>query len=367
MRRRIRRKEQGNHSRAPQGATVQGLGEFGLLRRLRAKSPPLPPAVLAGMGDDAAVLQPSPGFALVATVDVLVEGKDFRWEWCPAEAVGHKGLTVSLSDVGAMGAIPRYALVALGLPARTPVKRVDALYRGIWEAAEAAGVAVVGGDLSEAPCLILSVTLIGEGETDHLVRRSGAKVEETIWVTGPLGRAAAGLCALKAGYRPERSAVKGRRATHIPPKARKAIRETIRAQLYPVACYREGRILAEAGIATAMIDLSDGLASDLTRLAEESKVGARIFADRIPVDPSTRQVAELVGLDPLRLALGGGEDFELLFTSGAASATIEDALVRKGFARPHAVGEICPAAERLTLVGPRGRQEPLGSGFEHFR
>ncbi|MGH7352909.1 MAG: thiamine-phosphate kinase, partial [Candidatus Methylomirabilales bacterium] len=127
-----------------EGPTVRALGEFGLLRRLRAKSPPLPPEVLVGMGDDAAIMQPSPGLALVATVDVLVEGKDFRWEWCPAEAVGHKGLTVSLSDVGAMGAIPKYALVALGLPARTPVKRVDGIYRGIWGAAEAAGVAVVG-------------------------------------------------------------------------------------------------------------------------------------------------------------------------------------------------------------------------------
>ena len=349
------------------GPTVRALGEFGLLRRLRAKAPPLPPEVLVGMGDDAAIMQPSPGLALVATVDVLVEGKDFRWEWCPAEAVGHKGLTVSLSDVGAMGAIPKYALVTLGLPARTPVKRVDGLYRGIWGAAEAAGVAVVGGDLSEASRLILGVTVIGEGEAHHLVRRSGAKVGETIWVTGPLGRAAAGLCALKAGYRVQRSAMKGRRGTRIPPKTRKALRETMQALLYPMARYREGRVLAETGIATAMIDLSDGLASDLTRLAEESGVGARIFADRIPVDPSTRQVAELVGLDPLRLALGGGEDFELLFTSGAASVTIEGALVRKGFTRPHAVGEIRPADEGLTLVALRGRREPLGRGFEHFR
>jgi thiamine-monophosphate kinase len=346
---------------------VRGLGEFGLLRRLRAKSPPLPPAVLAGMGDDAAVLQPSPGLTLVATVDVLVEGKDFRWEWCPAEAVGHKGLTVSLSDIGAMGATPKYALVTLGLPARTPVKRVDGLYRGIWGAARAAGVAVVGGDLSEAPCLILSVTLIGEGEARRLVRRSGAEAGETIWVTGPLGGAAAGLCALKAGYRLERSSVKGRRGAHIPPKTRKAFRETMQAQLYPVARYREGRVLAETGIATAMIDLSDGLASDLMRLAEESGVGARILAERIPVDRSTRQVAELVGQDSLRLALGGGEDFELLFTSRAPSPTVEETLVRKGFARPIAIGEIRPAEEGFALVGPRGRREPLGRGFEHFR
>jgi thiamine-monophosphate kinase len=367
MRPNVRSKRKASDSSPRQGATVRALGEFGLLRRLRAKAPPPPPEVLAGIGDDAAIMQPSPGLALVATVDLLVEGKDFRWEWCPAEAVGHKGLTVSVSDVGAMGAIPKYALITLGLPARTLVERVDGLYRGIWAAAKAAGVAVVGGDLSEASRFILGVTVIGEGEAHHLVLRSGAKVGETIWVTGPLGRAAAGLHALKAGYRLERSAMKGRRGTHIRPKTRKALRETMHAQIYPIARYREGRVLAETGIATAMIDLSDGLASDLTRIAEESGVGARIFADRIPVDPATRQVAELVGLDPLGLALSGGEDFEILFTSVAAAAAIEETFIRRGFAPPHAVGEIRPAADGLILVRPRGKREPLGRGFEHFR
>lgn len=347
--------------------TLRTLGEFGLLRRLRGRTPLLPPDVLLGMGDDASIMQPSPGLALVATVDVLVEGKDFRWQWCPPEAVGHKGLTVSLSDVGAMGAVPKYALVALGLPRGMPLHRVDGLYRGIWETAQAAGVAVVGGDLSEAPCLILSLTLIGEGEAGRLVRRNGSKPGETIWVTGPLGRAAAGLHALKAGYRVEHSSVRGKRGTKISPKTRKAIRETIQAQLYPVARYREGRVLAETGFATAMIDLSDGLASDLSRLAEESGVGARIFADQIPVDPFTRQVARLLGLDPLKLALGGGEDFELLFTSRDDPAAIEETLVQSGFARPHPIGEVRPSDEGLSLVGLRGRREPIRGGFEHFR
>lgn len=304
---------------------------------------------------------------MVATVDVLVEGTDFRWAWCPPEAVGQKGITVSLSDVGAMGAVPRYALVALGLPPKMPVHRVEGLTQGIWEAAEAAGVAIVGGDISEAPCLILSLTVIGEGVEERLVRRSGAKVGETIWVTGPLGGAAAGLCALKAGYRMSHSGVAARRGGKVSPQARKALWGTIRAQLYPVARYREGRVLADAGLASAMIDLSDGLASDLSRVAEESGIGAQIFANRIPVEGHTKQVGRLLGLDPLQLAVGGGEDFELLFTSGADPVTIEDTLVRNGFARPHPIGEVLPAAEGLFLVGSRGRQEPLQGGFEHFR
>lgn len=349
-----------------EGPTVRTLGEFGLLQRLRARTPVLPPDVLAGMGDDACIVRPSPGLALVATVDVLVENKDFRWEWFPPEAIGQKGLAVSLSDVGAMGAIPKYALIALGLPPKIPVKRVDGLYRGIWKTAEAAGVAVVGGDLSEAPCVILTVILIGEGASERLVRRSGAKVGETIWVTGYLGRAAAGLAALKAGYRVEHSGVKGRRRK-IPPKARKALRETIQAQLYPVARYREGKALADAGLATAMIDLSDGLGFDLSRLAEESGVGARIWKGRIPVDPPTKQVAQILGVDPLKLALAGGEDFELLFTSAADPTTILETFVRKGFAPPHPIGEVLPAEEGLLLVGPRGTQKPLHGGFEHFR
>ena len=349
-----------------EGRTVRTLGEFGLLKRLRARTPVLPPDVLAGLGDDACILRPSPGFALVATVDVLVEDKDFRWEWSPPEAIGQKGLAVSLSDVGAMGAIPKYALIALGLPPNIPVKRVDGLYRGIWKTAAPAGVAVVGGDLSEAPCVVLTVILIGEGESERLVRRSGAKVGETIWVTGHLGRAAAGLAALKAGYKVERSGVKGKRRK-IPPKARKALRETIQAQLYPVAHYREGRALAEAGLATAMIDLSDGLGSDLSRLVEESGVGARIWEDQIPVDPPTKQVAQILGVDPLKLALAGGEDFELLFTSAADPAIILKTFVRKGFATPHPIGEVLPAEEGLLLVGPRGTQKTLHGGFEHFR
>ncbi len=348
-------------------ATVRTLGEFGLLRRIRARMPPLPPRVLVGIGDDASIVQPSSGSAVVATVDVLVEGQDFRWQWCSPEAIGHKGLVVSLSDVGAMGAVPKYALVALGLPPRMPLHRVDGIYRGILEAAEAAGVAVVGGDLSEAPCLMLSVTLIGEGSAERLVRRSGARPGENIWVTGPLGRAAAGLGALKAGYRLQHSSVKGKQGRKVSSKIEKALQETIQAQLYPVARYQEGKLLADAGIATAMIDLSDGLASDLSRIAEESGVGARIFADRILVGPHTKQVARLVGLDPLRLALGGGEDFELLFTSGTDAAVVRDALVHGGFAPPYAIGEILPAGEGLFLVGPRGREEPLQGGYEHFR
>jgi len=127
------------------GPTLRTLGELGLLRRLRARTPPLPPDVLAGIGDDASIVRTSPGLAVVATVDVLVEGTDFRWEWCPPEAVGQKGITVSLSDVGAMGAVPKYALVALALPPEMPLQRVDGLSRGIWETAEAARVTVVGG------------------------------------------------------------------------------------------------------------------------------------------------------------------------------------------------------------------------------
>lgn len=349
-----------------EGPTIRTLGEFGLLKRLRARAPVLPLDVLAGMGDDASIVRSSPGLALVATVDVLVEKKDFRWEWSPPEAIGQKGLAVGLSDVGAMGAIPKYALIALGLPPKTPVKRVDGLYRGIWRGAEEAGVAVVGGDLSEAPCLILTVIVIGEGESERLVLRSGAKVGETIWVTGHLGRASAGLAALKAGYRIEHSVAKKRRGK-TPPKARNPLRQTIHAQLYPVARYREGRALADAGLATAMIDLSDGLGSDLSRLAEESGIGARIWEDRIPVDHSTKQIAQLLGLDLLKLALAGGEDFELLFTSGADLVTVQKMFVDKGFASPHAIGEVLPAKEGLLLVGPRGRQKRLQRGFEHFR
>jgi thiamine-monophosphate kinase len=161
--------------------------------------------------------------------------------------------------------------------------------------------------------------------------------------------------------------VKGKRGRKVSPKIGKALRGAIQAQLYPVARVREGNILADARLVTAMIDLSDGIASDLSRLAEESGVGARIFVDQIPVDPLTKQVAQILGLDPLRLAVGGGEDFELLFTSGAHSAMVQETLVSRGLGRPYAIGELLPAGEGLFLVGPRGKQEPLQGGYEHFR
>ena len=360
---RIPRKKK-THRLVGGGVTLRALGEFGLLKRLRRTAPPPPPEVLLGIGDDACILRPSPGFALVATVDTLVEGEDFRWEWTPPEAVGYKGLAVNLSDIGAMGAIPRYALVALALPATTPVAVVDRLYQGLWKAAERAEVAVVGGDLSEAPRLVFTLTLLGEGEPERLLRRSMARVGDRIWVTGPLGKAAAGLRALKAGYRVDGS---GERGKKIPLKIRKAFRETIQAQLYPEARYREGRTLAQAGLATAMIDLSDGLSSDLTRLAEESRVGARIFLASLPLDPSTVRVAATLGLDPFTLALGGGEDFELLFTSGKDPAMVQNLLAEQGFRAPHQVGEIVPPEEGLLVVKPDGKEKPLQGGFQHFR
>jgi thiamine-monophosphate kinase len=347
--------------------TLRTLGEFGLLKRLRRTAPPSPPEVLLGIGDDACILRLPPGFALVATVDTLVEGEDFRWEWTPPEAVGYKGLAVNLSDLGSMGAIPRYALVALSLPATTPVAVVDRLYQGLWRAAEGAGVTVVGGDLSEAPRLVFSLTLLGEGEPEKLLRRSMARVGDRIWVTGPLGKAAAGLRALQAGYRVDGSGVRGGRGKKIPVKIRKALRETIQAQLYPEARYREGRILAQAGVATAMIDLSDGFASDLTRLAEESRVGARIFVTSLPLDPSTVRVATTLGLDPVKLALAGGEDFELLFTSGKDLAVVQNLLTGHGFRAPHQVGEIVSPEEGLVVITPDGKARPLQGGFQHFR
>jgi thiamine-monophosphate kinase len=244
---------------------------------------------------------------------------------------------------------------------------VDRLYRWLWKAAERAEVAVVGGDLSEAPRLILSLTLLGEGELEKLLRRSTARVGDRIWVTGPLGKAAAGLQALKAGFRVQGSGIRGRGGRGIPLKLRKALRETIHAQLYPEARYREGRTLAQAGLATAMIDLSDGFASDLTRLAEESRIGARIFAASLPLDPSTVQVATTLGLDPFKLALEGGEDFELLFTSGKDPAIVQRLFTGQGFRAPHQVGEIVPPEEGLVVITPDGKKRPLLGGFQHFR
>ena len=329
------------------------LGEFGLIVRL-AKAlggrdiQPAAGAVHLGIGDDAAVLGLPAGTSLVATIDALIEEVHFRKEWSRPEDLGWKALAVNVSDLGAMGARPLGCLVTLALPGAMPVRWVDRLYAGLAECAAAYGCPVVGGDTVRAPQhLALSVAAFGAVPEGKQVTRSGARVGDLLCVTGVLGESGGGLALLRAGRKERRFAA------------------PIRCHVRPEPPVTAGVALAERGLATAMLDLSDGLASDLQHLCRASGVGARTEAERLPISDTARQAAKALGVDPVRWALHSGEDYELLFTVPRERfAEVPPALAPLGVTAT-IVGEITQRGVRL--VDAAGAAHPLRpEGFVHF-
>ncbi len=332
---------------------VQRLGEWGLIERIRRAVGGAARGVSVGIGDDTAVLQPTPGAWLLATTDLVIEDVHFRRRSAPPGDIGWKAMAVNLSDIAAMGGVPRFALVALACPEETEVEEIDLFYEGLTAAAAPHGVAVVGGDTAASPAgWIVNVTLLGEMTMEPRLR-SGARPGDVIAVMGALGRSAAGLAVLEAGRRPD-----------LPDDV---LDDVARAHLRPVARVAEGKWLGAHEGVHAMIDLSDGLATDLGLIATESRVTARVDLPRLPVAASARAVAEALGLDPLELATTGGEDYELLFTadrsaveaimSGLRSATGTVATV---------IGEITAGIPKVDFVDAAGRVVDVGEGYEHF-
>lgn len=308
---------------------------------------------VVGIGDDAAVVTPPDG-ETVLTTDLLVEDVHFERASISAHDLGAKAIAVNVSDIAAMAARPRYALVALGLGPDVTEGWLIELYGGMREACERDGLAIVGGDLNRAARTVIAVTVVGEVEPDCALTRAGARVGDRILVTGSLGGAAGGLALTRA-------------ETPIAERALEAGwgRDLLEAFLRPRARVAEARELAERG-ATAMMDLSDGLARDLPRLCERSGVGARLRIDDVPVAAALREGASTLGVDAPSLAIGGGEDYELLVTMPAdavagARAALAD---RYGLALTE-VGAIVAGAG---VVGERdGAEVPLPSaGWDHF-
>ncbi len=300
--------------------TVRTLGEVGLIARLAPRLRPLS-SVLVGIGDDAAVVRsPGPERLLVAC-DMLIEGVHFRRRTLPPEWIGWKALAVNMSDIAAMGGQPSWAVVSLGLPPDTPVAFVDRLYAGLARCARRFGVAIVGGDTVRAPQVVMDVAIIGHVRPEHLTLRSGVRVGDRLFVTGRLG----------GSYR------SGRHARFLPRLA-------------------EASTLVRRVRVHAMMDLSDGLASDLWQLSRASRVALRVDAARIPVARAAKTVYH---------ALMDGEDFELLFAVAPRDAR---RVPRRLGACP--VTEIGVATGRgigVTLRERSGRVHPLTpSGFRHF-
>ena len=336
-------------------------GEFDFIERIRRRELSLFGAdrehssLVRGIGDDAAVLRQRAGLDTVVTADLLVEGVDFRLGhgWTSPRDLGHKALAVSLSDVAAMGARPRFCLLSVGVPRRLwhggfP----EEFYRGVGGLARPHGVRVIGGDTSSAPDrVVVDSVVIGEVRRGRAVTRDGARPGDQIFVTGALGGAAAGLRVLEGRAR------RGSKRKNLT-RGEAAL---VRRQVRPEPRVGWGALLGEKGLATAMIDLSDGLSSDLAHVCRESGVGARVEADLLPVEPLLKSAA---GDEALALALDGGEDFELLFTVRPRAAA---RLPREvGGVPVTRVGEVTGERGRVMLVrGGRARLLRPG-GFEHF-
>jgi thiamine-monophosphate kinase len=327
-------------------------GELALIEALSQRFGTPPPQVILGIGDDCAALALDGADYLLWTVDTLVEGVHFDLSFTPLDQLGWKALAVNLSDIAAMGGEPQVALLSLGWPPERDRGGALELAEGLARAGREYGVAIIGGDtVASPPGLAVTLTVLGLVPASQMLRRSGARVGDRIYVTGPLGEAAAGLEILKQGLKidPEMGA------------------PLCQAHLAPRPQLQAGRLLAREALATALIDTSDGVATDLFHICRESHVGARIHKDAVPISPRVRAVAPLLGRDPLNLALTGGEDYLLLFTSPSEKAgALEATFTRAGLPPPLPLGEIVAAAGVL-LVSPEAETDISGAGYDHFR
>lgn len=330
------------------------LSEDDLIRAVSRLLSGSDPGVVVGLGDDAAIVEAGSG-QLVLTTDLLAEGVHFERGAISAHDLGAKAIAVNVSDIAAMAASPRYAMVAMSVPGEVDAAWVMELYGGMRDACAEYAVALVGGDTNRADLVVLSVAVAGEVAPGRALLRSGARVRDRIVVTGSLGAAAGGLALSRMPS--------GRASGALSQPWGRAL---IQALERPVARVGEAQVLARAG-ATAMMDLSDGLSKDLSRLCDASGVGARIDLGAVPVSGALASGAAVLGVDARDLALAGGEDYELLATMPAAG--VGDARSELGDEFGVALSEIGEVTGEPGLIGidVLGRSSPLRArGWDHF-
>ncbi len=335
--------------------TVADLGEHALIARITSRVATPPAWVRLGIGDDAAVVEPAPRQLEVLTTDALVEGVHFTRALSAAADVGHKALAVNLSDLAAMGATPRVALLSLALPSSLPLEWFDGLIEGLLDLAGRHDVALVGGNVTRSPGpLVVDVTLTGSVHPRKLLRRAGARPGDALYVSGRIGAAAAGLVWLQQGG--ETQAVAG--------EATDVVAEAVLAYRRPAPRVRLGQLVARNRAASAAIDLSDGLADGVRRVAEAAGLGAIVEAGAVPCHAAVDLVFG-ERTDAVRAAVAGGDDYELLFAVPRRTERAFDRATRLVADVPVTrIGELV-AAPGLTLRRD-GRDEPWPAGFVHF-
>jgi thiamine-monophosphate kinase len=324
---------------------LSSLGEFGFIARIAAKAVGQP-GLLLGIGDDTAITRVSDGMVLLATTDLLTEGVHFDHTWSDPVTLGRKSLAVNLSDIAAMGGIPRFALLSLAIPPELPLEYLDSFIDGFVGQAADFGVCLIGGDTSAASAgLTISVTLLGEQSPEKVVRRSGAGISDLICVSGTVGDAALGLRLLRSGLRTGAA---------------------VRRHLDPVPRVGLGQALAADALPTAMIDISDGLAADLEHILKASGRGAELNIDLIPRSAAFKEAITAGRTDYYDLPLAGGEDYELLFTLRPADLQTAQELAESAGTTVTAIGRIT-AESGLVLTRADGSVHSITArGHDHF-
>ena len=325
---------------------IDQIGEFGLIDLIKGRTLSKDKSVLVNIGDDAAVIKPSKGKLLIFTTDTLMEKIHFDLRYFTFEQVGWKAMVANLSDIAAMGGLPKFALVTIGLPKSVSVENVISIYDGMTAIAKRYKCKVVGGDTFFSPKgILVSIALLGEVEKSFLVKRSGAKKDDVICVTGDLGEGQAGLELLRKSPRKKSSFV--------------------RKHLNPLPRIDEARTLVKNLKINSMIDISDGLSSELFHLTQESNLGAKIYEERIPISSKCKKAGDLLKKSPLLWALSSGEEYELLFTINKRELHKLEKVKKR--IKVSLIGEMVKRKEGVVLQEKSGKKRELKkTGFEHF-
>ncbi len=312
-------------------------GEFALINRIKNKIKIYSKDVIIGIGDDAAVLNYDKSKCLLFTTDMMVENDHFSLKYSAPEQIGMKAIEQNVSDIASMGGLPKFALISLALPSDIDVEFIDRLFNGINKKSKKYKISVVGGNLSHSKEIIVNVALIGFVEKKHLALRNGAKIGDLIFCSGNVGSSSVGLELL-------RNNLKGKSTkTHLEPECRLSLAQK----------------LVKIGI-NSMIDVSDGVASEVKHICDESKAGAIIYADKIPISKYTINDSKKVGKDAVDFALYGGEDFELVFTASKSK------LSKLKKYDVTVIGKIIDKKYGVKLI-KNNKEYELESGFDHFK
>ncbi|MDD2501580.1 MAG: thiamine-phosphate kinase [Geobacter sp.] len=330
-------------------SSLSSLGEFGLIDQIRARFPQ-PAAPELGIGDDAALLSPSAGCQVVVSTDLLAEGVHFDLGFGPARLLGRKSLAVNLSDIASMGAIPRWFFLSLAIPAGFPLETIEDLLDGLAEQAAEHGCILAGGDTCGSKSgLVISVTIMGEQRPELILKRSGAQLDDEVWVSGFLGDSALGLKLLMEGVR-----LGG------------ADDPLLLRQLDPTPRCDLGLKLAETGLVHAMIDISDGLLADLGHIGEQSDCGAEIMLSQLPLSTSFQTCAAALPIIPWHLAISGGEDYELCFTAPRCNHAAIQKISKTAGIPLTVVGKVTNSGQVKAILPDGTIFKPSASGYTHF-